>query len=87
MSQPDTPTPQVPETALTVKQRRVLNFIRFYVTQHGYSPSLRQIQEAIDARSVSVAAYHVRCLADLGFLRRDPGVARGLVIADPLVVA
>lgn len=89
MLQPETevPGPQVPETELTPKRRRVLNFIRYHVAQTGYAPSLRQIQEAMGARSVSVAAYHVRMLAEQGFLRRDPRVARGLVIADPLVVA
>lgn len=65
-------------SALTDRQRQVLTVIRDWVVRHGYSPSTRQIADALGLASSSSVSRHLRCLEDLGFLRRGGSMARQL---------
>lgn len=65
--------------ALTPSQHRVLNAVEGHVAIHGYAPSVRELAEMVDLSS-SVTDEKLRALARRGYLRRDPGVDRGLVV-------
>ena len=64
--------------ALTRRQREILDFIRRYRADHGYPPSIRDIQQACSISSTSVVDYNLRILQREGFIRRSPEVSRGL---------
>jgi repressor LexA len=64
--------------ALSSKQERMLQFIEGYCEEHGYPPSIREIQTALHISSTSVVDYNLRALESRGFLRRDRLVSRGL---------
>jgi repressor LexA len=57
-------------TILTERQRRILTVIRDWALRHGYSPSTREIADAVGLASTSTVARHLRVLEDFGFLRR-----------------
>jgi len=62
--------------ALPERQQRILVVIRDSVMRHGYSPSTRQIGDAVGLRSTSSVSKHLAALEDKGFLRRSPSVSR-----------
>lgn len=63
---------------LSTKQQRILEFIRAFIDDHDYPPSIRQIQEACEISSTSVVDYNLRVLEKLGYIRRDREVSRGI---------
>jgi repressor LexA len=71
----------VPDTVpddLTNRQRRILSFIRAWVEEHGYPPSVREIGEAVGLVSPSSVAYQLKELEKKGHLRRDPNRPRAV---------
>jgi len=63
---------------LTTRQRRIMEFIRGWVAQHGYPPSVREIGEAVELVSPSSVAYQLKELEKKGLLRRDPNRPRAV---------
>lgn len=63
-------------SSLPLRQQRILATIRDWVVRHGYSPSTRQIGEAVGLRSTSSVSKHLASLEDKGFLRRSDTVSR-----------
>lgn len=60
---------------LTVRQERVLAFVRRYWREHGFSPSLREIQAGIDKNAATGGGivYTLGTLEDRGLLRLERG--------------
>jgi repressor LexA len=56
--------------ALTRRQREIYDFIRDFVTEHGYSPSLEEIGGAFGLSSVATVHKHVQHLVEKGYLRK-----------------
>ncbi|MBI2464478.1 transcriptional repressor LexA [Candidatus Peregrinibacteria bacterium] len=63
---------------LTKKQKEVLDFVQSFSKEHGYGPSLKEIQKAMKFTSHSTAQFHINKLAEKGFLKKSSGVARGI---------
>jgi repressor LexA len=63
-------------SSLPQRQQRILAVIRDWVVGHGYSPSTRQIGDAVGLRSSSSVSKHLASLEDKGFLRRSDAVSR-----------
>jgi repressor LexA len=61
---------EIDTTILTERQRRILTVIRDSALRYGYSPSTREIADAVGLASTSAVTRHLRVLEDLGFLRR-----------------
>jgi repressor LexA len=74
---------------LSAKQARILEFIRSFIDEHDYPPSIRQIQEAGEISSTSVVDYNLRSLEKAGYIRRDRDVSRGIELVGkrPRVIA
>lgn len=62
---------------LTPKQKKVLDFIRDYTKNNGYSPSFREISAYL-TKSISTAQHYVEELEAKGLLHRVENVARGI---------
>jgi repressor LexA len=67
---------QLDASALPERQQRILVVIRDWVVEHGYSPSARQIGDAVGLRSSSSVSKHLAALEDKGFLRRSDTMTR-----------
>ncbi|MCX2947303.1 transcriptional repressor LexA [Lentzea sp. NEAU-D7] len=63
-------------TVLPERQQRILVAIRDWVVEHGYSPSTREIGEAVGLKSSSSVSRHLSALEDKGFLKRGGSVTR-----------
>lgn len=64
----------------TKKQRELLNFISEFISQHGYSPSYREIMNGCNYTSVSTVALHVSSLIKRGHLIKRDRSARSLEV-------
>jgi repressor LexA len=67
---------------VTDRQRAILEYVREYIEQHGYPPTVREIGEAVGLRSPSTVHAHLAQLERAGLLRRDPTKPRALELAD-----
>ena len=57
--------------ALTRRQREIYDFIRSFVSEKGYSPSLEEIGAEFGLSSVATVHKHVHHLVEKGFLRKS----------------
>ncbi|WP_375488249.1 transcriptional repressor LexA [uncultured Mycobacterium sp.] len=69
---------QAVDSALTERQRTILEVIRASVTSRGYPPSIREIGDAVGLTSTSSVAHQLRTLERKGYLRRDPNRPRAV---------
>ncbi|MCK9520223.1 MAG: transcriptional repressor LexA [Dehalococcoidia bacterium] len=65
---------------LSGKQAQILEFLRQFIDDKDYPPSIRDIQEGCDISSTSVVDYNLRKLEEKGYIRRDREVSRGIEI-------
>lgn len=61
---------------LPPRQQQILATIQDRVNRDGYSPSTREIGDAVGLRSTSTVSKHLAALEDKGFLRRSASVSR-----------
>lgn len=67
----------------TKKQQELLSFIDGFIKGNGYGPSYREVQRALDYKSVSTVATHVNSLIAKGFLVKRTYSARSLEVVQP----
>jgi repressor LexA len=67
---------------VTDRQRAILDYLRGFVDEHGYPPTVREIGEAVGLRSPSTVHAHLAQLERAGHLRRDPTKPRALELTD-----
>lgn len=77
-----TPTTKAESIRPTKKQRELLTFIAEFITQHGYSPSYREIMNGLNYTSVATVALHVNNLIARGHLRKRDRSARSLEVVN-----
>src|SRR5438105_7792076 len=77
---------------LSERQRYILEYIREFVGDHGYAPSIREIKSAVEAQglvraesgntSTSVVDYNLKALEEAGYIRRDRNKSRAIELVD-----
>ncbi len=71
---------------LTREQWNVLEFLETYIEQHGWAPTVRELQELLHYASPSTVHLHLQSLERRGYIERRKGVgqsnARALRILD-----
>jgi len=65
---------------LSPKQKRIIGFIRGFLRDKGYPPSIRDIASGCDISSTSVVAYNLNRLQEAGYIRRHNDISRGIEI-------
>jgi repressor LexA len=68
--------------ALSMKQRAILDFIRNFIDENNYPPSIRDIQDGCGISSTSVVDYNLKALERLGHIRRDREVSRAIELLE-----
>ena len=71
----------------TKKQAELLGFIEQFITEHGYSPSYREIMGGLEYTSVATVALHVGNLIKRGHLVKRDHSARSLEVVNPAAEA
>ncbi len=67
---------------LSERQQRILNFIRQFIDEHDYPPTIREIGQAVNISSTSVVNYNLNKLVDAGLIERNAEVSRGLRLRE-----
>ena len=67
---------------LSSRQQKILEFIRRFIRQKDYPPSIRDIQLGCAISSTSVVDYNLKALERLGYIRRDREVSRAIELLD-----
>lgn len=71
-------------STLAPVQRQTLEFLRNFIADRGYGPTLKDIAEHIGVKSVSTAHFHLERLEHKGFIRRgDDGSIELIESAKP----
>ena len=63
---------------LSQRQQGILDFIRNFMNDHQFPPTVRDIQGGCSISSTSVVDYNLHILQREGHLRRLPEVSRGI---------
>ena len=66
----------VDASVLTPRQQAILVVVRDWAQRHGYSPSTREIADAVGVASTSTVSRHLRVLEEHGILRRGRAATR-----------
>jgi repressor LexA len=66
----------------TKKQHETLNFIRHFISEHGYSPSYREIMNGCEYNSVATVSLHVSSLIARGHIVKRGKSARSLEVVS-----
>ena len=67
---------------LSPRQQRMLEFIRDFMDEHHFPPTVRDIQAGCEISSTSVVDYNLQILQREGYMRRLPEVSRGIELLD-----
>ena len=69
-----------PGTSAT--RERILKFIRDFIDDRGYAPTVRDIMRGCSLSSTAVVQHHLNVLEREGHIHRDPEVFRSIQLAD-----
>lgn len=64
----------------TKKQRELLSYLDIFIKQNNFSPSYREIMQAMGYKSVSTVANHVNNLIERGYLKKGRDGIRTLEV-------
>ncbi len=64
--------------SLSFRQQKIIDFIRRFLGDKGYPPSIRDIVGGCRISSTSVVNYNLNILEREGYIRRAPEVSRGI---------
>lgn len=67
---------------LSSRQAQILDFVRRYMHEHSYPPTVREIGDGVSISSTSVVDYNLRVLSKRGYIRRDADISRGIELLD-----
>ena len=63
---------------ISSRQQQIINFIRRFLEDNQYPPTIRDIVAGCGISSTSVANYNLKILEREGYIRRRPEVSRGI---------
>jgi len=72
----------MPVKTLSEKQQAILKFMRDFIAEHDYPPSIRDIQIGCNISSTSVVDYNLKALERAGLIRRGREVSRAIELLD-----
>jgi repressor LexA len=64
------------------RQRQIVDYMAQYIQRNGYSPTLREIADAIGVSSLATVHEHLQALERKRVIRRHEGAARGIELID-----
>jgi repressor LexA len=67
---------------LSARQKKILDFIRKFLVDKAYPPTIRDIVSGCAISSTSVADYNLEILERQGFIRRHHEISRGIELLD-----
>jgi REP element-mobilizing transposase RayT len=73
---------------ITARQQAILDFVRGYLRDRGFPPTLREIGTALGLSNVSAVRGHLAALEKKGFISKDPDKARSIrIVGGPSILS
>lgn len=63
------------------KAEKIVEFVNAFIAENGYSPSVREIGEAVGLRSTASVSYHLQALQEKGVFQSPPVKGRKRALA------
>ena len=70
---------------LSERQVRMVEFIREFIADHHFPPTIREIGAKVGIPSTSVVKYNLDILQRRGLIDRDPDISRGIRLVEEVV--
>jgi repressor LexA len=70
---------------LSERQESILDFIREFIEENQFPPTIREIGKRVGISSTSVVKYNLDALQRKGLLERDRDISRGIRLADEVM--
>jgi len=70
------------ETGLSERQNKILRFIRDYLAERRFPPTIREIGVSVGISSTSVVTYNLDALERKGLIVRDDEISRGIRLVE-----
>lgn len=67
---------------LTKRQKQIYDFIKSYIDNKGFSPTLEEIKKHFRLSSLSTIHQHIGALADKDFITKDDNLARSISLVE-----
>lgn len=67
---------------ISKKQKEILEFMKEYILNKGYPPSVREMCTGVKLKSTSSVHSHLETLEKNGYIKRDPSKPRAIEIFD-----
>ena len=67
---------------ISERQQRILEFIREYIEEHTFPPTIREIGRQVGISSTSVVKYNLESLQRKGYIVRSGDISRGIRLVD-----
>lgn len=67
---------------LTRMQQKVYDYVLAYIAEHGYPPAVREIGAALGLNSPSTVHFHLKHLAELGYIDKADNKGRAIAPVD-----
>ena len=64
------------------RQRQIVDYLAQYIQRNGYSPTLREIADALGVSSLATVHEHLQAIERKHVIRRHEGSARGIELID-----
>ncbi len=64
--------------ALTKRQEDTLNYIKLYISQYGYPPTVREIAEKLEVSSPATIHAHLEKLEEKGYIKKNNSKNRAI---------
>ena len=71
---------------LKPREQSVYDYIAESITENGYAPSVRDIEEALGFRSTSTVHMYINRLEEFGLIRKTDGKSRSITLTDAMPV-
>jgi len=63
-------------------QQRIYDYISQAIEEQGYPPSVREICEAVGLKSPSTVHFHLKHMAEAGYISKNAGKGRAITLAS-----
>jgi repressor LexA len=67
---------------LTKRQKEILDFVRGFINDNGYSPSMEEIADHFHFASLNAVFKHLEAIESRGYLHRDSNRARSIQLSQ-----
>lgn len=67
---------------LTERQKRMLDFIKRFINENGFPPTVRQIGDGSNVSSTSTVHSNLKRMTELGYIKYTPGTRRAIILCE-----